>query len=457
MIGLSRQFREKNENDYIEININVTSPPTTYNCAFTPALTNYGGAKSYDFYHGTFEIDWGDGSDTQNIDDSPFLGHSYGVTGSYTIRVYGRDPINSFGGWQFSAPSGVDWGTLDFSNYNYMRKFYLPSTATASIIMPTQYLSTPLGNNTSLYFRSNSGSINIQGITDSTFDTTQWGGFNSLYTLGSTVNFDRIKLNDVNSDSGGQFFWRSDLVAVGPSAGDANNWDADFTNQNLNSQFHIKGTGITGATGNIQNIYFDGTSTMRTMSIYDTAVNEIDFSVLGWQNSVQLWIDCQNCPLLQTVTLPGATLGTWYIIRFNDCDLVGHLDMKDLTLWEGPQLYLDGWNNPNLTQVTAPTGSNAIIVSVKYYGCGLTALNGFEKFTQWGDVNNARYEVHDNSLGVVEVNKFLVNVNNGCTAGFTGRQINISSNIAPDGSSGGYDGVTAKNDLITKGWIVTTD
>jgi hypothetical protein len=51
----------------------------------------------------------------------------------------------------------------------------------------------------------------------------------------------------------------------------------------------------------------------------------------------------------------------------------------------------------------------------------------------------------------------LHELNLGAISGFTGRAIDIGgNNAAPDATSGGYDGIAAKNALIAKGITVTT-
>ena len=172
MIGLTRHFREKNTNDFIEIPINVDSPPTTYTCGFEVANRLRGGAKSSGSITGQFEIDWGDGSPTSTADWIPFIGHSYTQSGTYSIKVYSRDPKNSIGGWGFSQPSNLDWGTLDFSDYYYMHRWNFPGGSSASIILPTQYLADP-STTTTLSFRYTSGTLEIQNLTNGIFDTTQ--------------------------------------------------------------------------------------------------------------------------------------------------------------------------------------------------------------------------------------------------------------------------------------------
>lgn len=61
-------------------------------------------------------------------------------------------------------------------------------------------------------------------------------------------------------------------------------------------------------------------------------------------------------------------------------------------------------------------------------------------------------------MTAAEVNRMLVEINAIATSGFTGRSIIMNgTNAAPDSSSGGYDGLTAKTALQSKGFTVTTN
>ena len=61
--------------------------------------------------------------------------------------------------------------------------------------------------------------------------------------------------------------------------------------------------------------------------------------------------------------------------------------------------------------------------------------------------------LYDNTMTATEVNHFLTDFDN---IGWTGVTLDISgSNSAPDGSSGGFDGITARNSLTGKTWSIT--
>lgn len=116
--------------------------------------------------------------------------------------------------------------------------------------------------------------------------------------------------------------------------------------------------------------------------------------------------DVSGCSILKTLTLPIST-GTFSLFDCQNSDL----DFFDLTILA------------NLTES----------VNVKIF-------------------------LNNNSLTVAEVNQFLVNLDTISTGGFAGRLIQIDgTNAAPDGSAGGFDGLTAKANLITKTFTVNSN
>ena len=116
--------------------------------------------------------------------------------------------------------------------------------------------------------------------------------------------------------------------------------------------------------------------------------------------------DCNAAGNLTTITLPTST----QIFSLFDCSSCINLTYFDLT---------------PLTNLTESTS-----VSIDLSNCGFT---------------------------VAEVNQFLVNLDSMSTNSYLTRVITIDgTNAAPDGSSGGFDGTTAKASLITKLFTVTT-
>ena len=82
----------------------------------------------------------------------------------------------------------------------------------------------------------------------------------------------------------------------------------------------------------------------------------------------------------------------------------------------------------------------------------------FTPFSGLTNVNGCTVTLSSNNMTAGEVNHILVDLDSISVGGYTGRVILISgTNAAPDGSSGGFDGLTAKSNLITKGFTVTTN
>ena len=65
--------------------------------------------------------------------------------------------------------------------------------------------------------------------------------------------------------------------------------------------------------------------------------------------------------------------------------------------------------------------------------------------------------MQNNGMTSAQVNKILVDLDTNSSSSFTGRSINLSgTNAAPDATSGGLDGLSARASLITKGFTVST-
>ena len=130
-----------------------------------------------------------------------------------------------------------------------------------------------------------------------------------------------------------------------------------------------------------------------------------------------------------------------------NCDLTGTLDLSGLT-GLGGLLFL--YSNPNLTSIVNPVSSQ--VFSRYYaYNCDLGYID-FSTFT--GTSDGILIQLQNNNMTVTEVNHILVDLDNN---GWINGTLNISgTNAAPDGTSGGFDGITAKANLIANGWVVTT-
>ena len=86
-------------------------------------------------------------------------------------------------------------------------------------------------------------------------------------------------------------------------------------------------------------------------------------------------------------------------------------------------------------------------------GVGIIDITQLPNMT---DINNHYSTLIYNGWNTAQVNEMLVMYDTISVGGYTGRTIQINNNPAPDSISGGFDGLTAKANLIAKGFNVLT-
>jgi hypothetical protein len=151
-----------------------------------------------------------------------------------------------------------------------------------------------------------------------------------------------------------------------------------------------------------------------------------------------------------TGVLFGATLtGKLSSLDIRESNLTGTADLSPLTKWaDGSALVITF--NPNLTQITlgtVPTGTlrllNVNTCSLDFINIASFALATRHVGFQWTFTNHG--------MTAAEVNRFLCDVDSITVASSSGTISILTSNAAPDSSSGGYNGTAAKASLISKG------
>jgi hypothetical protein len=160
-----------------------------------------------------------------------------------------------------------------------------------------------------------------------------------------------------------------------------------------------------------------------------------------------------DCTALTTVT-NGVSNELFTEYNGWDCDLTGILDVSGYTRLGG-SFAVNG--NANLTDIVIPSSSETFT-----YFWAFDTSCGYLNFTQipnMTEINNCHIALGNMSgTTVTDINHMLVDLDTNSTGAFTGRAIFMDgTNPAPDGSSGGYDGLTAKANLIAKGFTVTTN
>lgn len=143
-------------------------------------------------------------------------------------------------------------------------------------------------------------------------------------------------------------------------------------------------------------------------------------------------------------------------IELSNCNITGTFDLASSFSNPSANFVFIINNNVNLTNIINPPSSNTVLYYYAY-NCDLGYVD-FTPFSSMTNINSCQVYLQNNNMTVGEVNHILTDLDVISVGGYTGRIINISgTNAAPDGSSGGFDGLTAKSNLITKGFTVTTN
>lgn len=310
------------------------------------------------------------------------------------------------------------------------------------------------------------GTVDLSGLTgmQSVFDINQNSGLTSIVWGTKTGVFTNIQIFqcDITGDMdmsglsnlGGIFraYQNSNLTNITNPTSSQVFTEYRVDNCDITGNFNI--SGLSGLAGKFQ-INGNGNCTSIT--------NPTSSGVFNTYN-------CVSCGLTGTLDLSGLTgLGGIFSCRSNgsltgitnpsssepftqylcySCDITGTLDLSGLTGLGG---LMQLRNNSNMTGVTFPT-SAVTTTQLQMNACNL----GYVDLTNMTFSSAISFQMENNGMTTAEVNHMLVDMDNTFPGTGTGT-INIAgTNAAPDGSSGGFDGNTAKSNLITAGYTVTT-
>lgn len=229
-------------------------------------------------------------------------------------------------------------------------------------------------------------------------------------------------------------------------------WSAESTTSLIDFKDNYSLTGITfpsNVNGYITQIRGSNTNISGNMDLTILGNNHIGY--VGYGGNIGM-IDFVGCSGLTGITIPN-TDGEVNYIGLSDCDLQGTLNLSGITNFgyltsPAPQIGgLIGFNNTGLTEVILPITTNKI-TSLQLFNCN---LSDFDLLPISGtSSHDILIELQVNNISTPNVDNILINLD---TFGWTGGTLNISgSNGAPDSP-----GITAKNNLISKGWTVTTN
>jgi len=148
---------------------------------------------------------------------------------------------------------------------------------------------------------------------------------------------------------------------------------------------------------------------------------------------------------LSAITFPISTAPVTYMY-LNGCNFKD-LDFTSLNI--GGLMHLH--DNSSLSSITFST-STLNISTISAYSCNLGYVNFYP--ISGGSNDDLTITLASNAMAATDVNHILVDLDD---IGWTGGTLYIAgTNAAPDGTSGGYNGTGATQNLIANGWTVTT-
>lgn len=191
-----------------------------------------------------------------------------------------------------------------------------------------------------------------------------------------------------------------------------------------------------------------------TLRLYGNDIKTLDLSNVALGNDINFSGNAD----LSSITFKSTGNTILAGLLLHQCNL-GSLDLSNVPIG-GTNGMFYFYSNPNLTNITFKSSGNGLLKDFRAYSCDLGYINLASGGMSLA-ANNCSIQLQDNAMGVADVNHILVDLYSlvsGEPGGgsYTGRTINIGgTNDAPDNSSGGYDGLTAKSNLEGKGFTVT--
>jgi|688.fasta_scaffold163931_2 hypothetical protein len=196
----------------------------------------------------------------------------------------------------------------------------------------------------------------------------------------------------------------------------------------------------------------------NSFSQFDISYTDIRSLDLSMYNNIGDYIiNFTFCPNLTGVTFPnnlaggsGCYLPYFYNSDFRDLDF----SYMHLAHPFGTRLLCN--DNPNLTGVTFPyegVSNTGNTYNFMYFqNCNIKKFN-IQNLSGRND-NILQVRLENNIMTSAVVNEILTKFDN---TGWSGNSLNIGgTNAAPDTTSGGFNGIAAKNSLTGKSWTVLT-
>jgi hypothetical protein len=435
---------------------------------------------------GTFEIDWGDGSDPEETVSNSYLSHNYSEEDYYEIKIYDNKGYSALDITSFYCSYSNLMGEVNFSKLTNLKYLTLRGNWLTNFI---------LGDNTEIYsldIRMNnfSGELDLTQYTSlyqlfldyCTYDSVILDGLTSLVKFtefsgaGNRVGSNLSNISCIGCSSlAFVYFDSQDLATI------------DITGCTSLTIFKLVNTntidsGIVGLEEleNIKTLWLrsPGITVFPNFSIIALQT----FTEIGYEGSGIKDIDLTNCDNLQyfgavtfnyskqyleNITLP--TVKTNLLkLNVSNAYIEGDIDVTEYS----NLVSFEFERNSGLTSVNCSGLTSLSIGESKYLRLltSMLSLNfantSFDFLNQSNpmpslieiDVTNCnltKIQLTNSSLPAAQVNKILVEAD---IAGNSDGTVYIQGDAAsPDSSSGGYDGLSAIENLESKGWIITTN
>ena len=469
-------------------------------------ITSVGGLLEIVIDNSVGDIDWGDGNtDPYDASATPqTLSNTY-AAGTFNGKIDNTNDSTEidFGGQNIDSvniQNATDFQILDFSSITNSFTVTWPTSHTATTTSITMNSSTGFtgtvdlsnianlagtidiqGSNATGILFSNStqtitsieingcditGAISVSGLTgmqgvfeangNSNLTGITFGTKSGVFTL---VDFNQCDLTGTVDASGlsglgGTVRFNQNSSLTGFTCPTSSQTITEFRLDDCDITGTFDMSNMTGMGGRFQ-INSNPNLTAITNPTSSVVFNRYSATLTGLTGTLDLStltglggiFSCRSNSSLTAITNPSSSVTfTQYIVY--SCDLTGTLDVSGLTGLGG---ILQIRNNSNLTDVTFPT-SAITTTQVQLNACDL----GHVDITNMTFSAAISFQMENNNMTTAEVNEMLVDMDATFPNVGTGTITIGGTNAAPDGSSGGFDGTTAKNNLIAEGYTVTT-
>jgi hypothetical protein len=205
----------------------------------------------------------------------------------------------------------------------------------------------------------------------------------------------------------------------------------------------------------LTNVVFNSsiTGTMSAIDLTNNSLSSVDLSMfINWE--VNGIIFAYNNNSLNAIIMPIMSSGTIYWIHLGLCNFTS-LDISGI-IFASTSCRLQVQDNSLLDTFVFPITTSSFTI-FQFHNTILGYID-FTGITNLTNINSCGIRLDSIGADVVDVNRYLYDLDNLSVSGYTSRTINIAgTNAAPDSSSGGYDGLAAKTSLESKGFTVTTN